>query len=217
MQFIDETGNKYGRLTILSFSNFKAESNGRRPYWNCQCECGETVQRSSHSMKSGRTSSCGCLRREMTVKRNTTHGQAVRKQQTDEYNTWCEIIKRTTNPKCSQYPDYGGRGIAMCPEWRNSFESFLAEVGKKPSKLHSINRINNEKSYEPGNCCWSTRAEQNRNKRNNVMITHDGVTMCAADWCEKTKIKVPTFHSRLNRGWSFKKTITTPVRATPTS
>lgn len=100
-----------------------------------------------------------------TVERSTVHGEASRGGKSPEYKTWVGIIKRCTDPKAKGWPNYGGRGIHICDEWRHSYAAFLADVGRKPSPRHSIDRIDNDGNYEPGNVRWATRSEQNSNQR----------------------------------------------------
>jgi hypothetical protein len=126
---------------------------------------------------------------------------------TPEYNTWCEIIRRTENENCEAFKNYGGRGIAMCSAWRSSYAEFLKDVGMKPSPKHSIERIDNNKGYEPGNCKWATINEQCRNKRNNINVTHDGNTMCIADWERFLGVKKNWFMNRYKKGWSVQDAI----------
>lgn len=213
MQFIDETGKRYGRLTILSFSHFEQEGKGRRPFWNCQCDCGKIVKKRSKTMKNGDSLSCGCIRRETTTAKNYVHGSAPRKACSPEYKTWCDIIKRTENQKYIHFKNYGGRGITVCERWRNSYSNFLGDMGQKPSPKHSIERINNEGDYEPSNCCWATQKAQCRNKRNNHKITHEGTTLCLGAWAEKLGMNYMTLYSRIRKGWTISESINTPVIA----
>lgn len=113
------------------------------------------------SLRIGTTKSCWCLQRDVATK----HGHTKGGQRTVEYRTWASMKRRCINPRSTNYPGYGGRGIQVCDQWMNSFECFLSNMGIRPSKGHSIDRINNEGNYEPGNCRWATASEQQRNKR----------------------------------------------------
>jgi len=192
------SGQRFGRLTVIN----QADNKSGRVCWNCKCECGNTKIISAKTLLNGGTQSCGCLRQQMIAQKNTKHGKSIRGQVTPEYLTWCEIIKRTENPSCLGFKNYGGRGISMCQEWRESFETFLNDMGKKPTPLHSIERINNESNYSPLNCKWASRKEQNRNKRNNVFLTHEGKTMCIKEWSEHLGIPAPTLYTRKRKNWS---------------
>lgn len=145
------------------------------------------------------------------------HGHATSKEITPEFCTWMGIKSRCFYPKNTQWERYGGRGITMCDRWKNDFLSFYEDVGPKPSPKHSIDRIDNNGNYEPGNVRWVTIKEQNRNKSNNYNITWNGVTKCVADWGQELVIKqlgirAATIYDRIRRrGWTVEKTFTTPL------
>ena len=213
MQFQDLAGQRFGRLLITSFAEFRQEdARCRRAHWHCQCDCGNQAIASGKAMKSGNTLSCGCLRKETTVAKNYRHGQAKRGDQSPEYKAWCEIIRRTENPNCAGYANYGGRGIRMTEPWRSDYASFLADMRPRPSPRHSIDRIDNAGNYERLNCQWATKIVQNRNRRSNVMLTHDGLTLCIAEWAERIGINPTTLYCRIHRSnWTVEKSLTTPV------
>lgn len=149
--FIDLTGMKFGRLTVVE----RVQSKGNTK-WKCACECNnETFVYSDH-LKRGKVVSCGCKRNERKVE--------VRKQEIPEYNSWRAMLDRCNNSNNDKYNHYGGRGITVCEEWR-SFDRFYLDMGKKPSKTYTIDRIDTEGNYEPSNCKWSTVNEQVRNRR----------------------------------------------------
>ncbi len=133
----------------------------------------------------------------------TTHGRS----RTSEYNTWRAMIIRCELPCHREYSRYGGRGIAVCPEWRSSFSKFLADVGHRPSGEHTIDRKDNNGPYSPENCRWATRKEQQRNRSNNCLLTHLGFTMTASEWAEKIGISRTTICQRLKRGWTVVDTL----------
>ena len=139
---------------------------------------------------------------------NTTHGLS----RSVEYGIWSAIKRRCLNKNCQEYQSYGGRGISVCKRWVSSFESFLKDVGLRPSTSHSIERMNNSKGYSPGNVRWATAKEQQRNKRTNVFVTIGGVRLCVAEWCGILNISNQTVSTRVNSlGWSYVKALTTPT------
>lgn len=137
------------------------------------------------------------------------HGLA----RTSEYRAWQTMRQRCTNPKNAAYPGYGGRGITICDRWLNSPETFLADMGKKPSPKHEIDRIDNNKGYEPGNCRWATRKVNDRNRRTNHHLVLRGESKTIAEWCEILSLPTDTVLKRVEAGWSDEKALTTPVRA----
>lgn len=144
--------------------------------------------------------------------RTLTHGHTRGRRHTPEYKAWLHLIDRCENKNCKNYSDYGGRGIAVCKEWRESFAAFFAHIGPRPSGTQ-LDRIDNNRGYEPGNVRWTTRAVQCRNRRSNHFFTHDGKTMCLKDWAAHFGIKYLVVWKRINWGnWPFEKAMTTPVR-----
>lgn len=132
---------------------------------------------------------------------------------TDEYNAWQHIRSRCYNKNSPAYPEYGGRGITVCDRWLESFENFYADMGPKPSRKHSIDRYpDNDGPYSPSNCRWATRAEQNRNTRQNVILEFNGKRMCLTEWADLLGICKTTLFARIQRdGWSVERALTTPA------
>lgn len=149
----------------------------------------------------GLSQSCGCMWREAIKSANTTHGQSRVGQETPEYEVWASMVQRC-----------GGRGIAVCDRWRK-FENFFADMGPRLSCRHSLDRINNDGNYEPGNCRWATRIEQANNTRGNRRVTFDGETLTLSQWAKRVGIAANTLRQRLDSDWPVERTLTEPVQS----
>jgi hypothetical protein len=152
-------------------------------------------------MKAGKKSSCGCLMIE-TRCLPKRHGHCSKGKSTPEYAAWRAMINRTTNKKVAHYHNYGGRGITVCDKWINSFEAFYADMGKRPSDKHSIDRIDNSGNYEPSNCRWATKSQQARNTRAAKQIKLEGKVYTIVELAEISGVNYRTIKSRLEHGWS---------------
>ena len=138
---------------------------------DCRCDCGARKIIRCCSLKNGITSSCGCLASERIAKANYRHGEATRANgPSPEWRVWRSMTQRCTDPKHKSWKDYGGRGITVCDRWK-SFEFFLADMGRRPSPTHQIDRINNDAGYCPTNCRWATPSEQAKNRRERKRLT----------------------------------------------
>lgn len=203
---INIAGKAFGRLTVIEFSRVKQTGSGStQHFWRCRCECGVEKDVDGGCLRRGTTLSCGCHGRE----RSTSHGMSNHPL----YQVWLGIKQRCTNPNSECFKDYGARGIAMCSRWLNSFADFYADMGDRPTPSHTVERIENAKGYEPGNCRWATRAEQNENTRQTKLITFDGITLSRSKWARRIGIDRSVLRSRLNAlGWSVERALTTPQR-----
>jgi hypothetical protein len=212
--FIDLTGQTFGRLTVLRRNPQNTPAGASR--FDCLCVCGNRITTAAYRLKLGMTKSCGCLQRELTRLRHTTHGHAGRGRQTSEWARWQHMIGRCHHPKNADYDHYGGRGIGVCDEWRKSFAAYLAyirSIGFTGAKGQELDRIDNDGNYEPGNLRVTDRKGQCRNKRNNRTLTAFGQTCCLSEWGEQTGIKSNTIQARLARShWPVEKALTTPVK-----
>jgi len=183
---------KYGRLLVIK--EIGRNKHGKKMY-ECLCDCGNTINSLGVYLRNGDTKSCGCYGQDMRKKSVLKHGQSHNKL-CDEYQIWKAIRQRCLNPKHASYWRYGGRGIFICERW-NDFSNFLADMGKRPSKGHSIDRIDNNGNYEPKNCRWATVNEQSRNKKNNRWYEYDGLKMILEDWASFWGIDQSTLHEHL--------------------
>lgn len=144
------------------------------------------------------------------MKKREYHGHAKPGNWSTTYRTWLHMLQRCNNPRRPGYNYYGGRGIKVCPEW-SEFSVFLADMGDRPEG-RTLERRDNDKGYSKDNCCWATNAEQHRNTSHNRWLTLNGKTLCLQDWASTTNIPRLSIHSRLQRGWSVEKALTTPLR-----
>lgn len=191
------TGQRFGRWTVIGMAEPKIQPSGQRKQQvKCQCDCGTVSVVQKHSILSGNSQSCGCLLREIATACNTKHGM----RNAPEYRVWCGMRKRCNKPSDHKWPDYGGRGIKVCPEWEQ-FEAFYKDMGPKPSTFHSIDRIDNDGDYCPENCRWATRREQAVNRRNNVRICINGQSMTLCEAAELHGLKYDTVWMRRHKGW----------------
>lgn len=199
----DIVGEKYGRLTVVKFYGIK----NHKAMFECICECGNTTIAQGQLLRRGTTKSCGCLLRETREKCRKTHGMT----DTHLYGVWCTMKSRCHNPKSQRYELYGGRGIEVCEEWRNSFETFYEwAIANGYKDGLTIDRIDVDKDYRPDNCRWATVKQQQNNRRNNRLIEYNGETRTLHEWSDKLNIKYGTLHYRLKAGWSIEKAFSTP-------
>lgn len=195
---------RFNRFSVIAGPRYS----GKASEWLCRCDCGTEKWVEGNQIQSGNTKSCGCLKKEVASERFKTHGASGTKL----YDTYSRIKARTTNPNNQDFHHYGGRGILMCQEWIDSFEAFAAHLGEPPSPKHSVDRIDNERGYEPGNVRWATQAEQVRNTRRVVRVKVGDEVLCLKDACEKLGLSYKAMIQRTHRGMSVEEAMAKPLR-----
>ena len=201
--FIDMTGRKYGRYTVLE----KIRKHNKW-YWVCKCECGNIKEVNGSFLRNGMIQSCGCLHRDM-MKTKTKHGMI----NTKLYYTWMNMIERCRNPRNKAYKNYGGRGIVVCEEWKSDFMVFYKwAISNGYDEKLTLDRIDVNGNYEPSNCRWITNKEQQNNRRNNHYVTFNGETHTITEWGEITGLGAKNIHNRIvNYHWNIEKALTIPI------
>ena len=201
--FKDLTGMTFGRLTVEGIDHkVPRKPHGSIIYWRCKCSCGkECIVRGCDLTRKDRRAirSCGCLNREISRQANTTHGMS----NTRLFGIWNDIKKRCFNANSKFWKNYGGRGITMFEAWLNDFQAFYDYVSGLENfgrAGYTLDRINNDGNYEPGNVRWADRKTQNRNKRNNAKVIFEGVEMCLKEAAEKSGISYGCLSHRYQRG-----------------
>jgi hypothetical protein len=152
--------------------------------------------------------SCGCLFREMLSARAKTHG----KSKTAEYCIHRNMVRRCTDPTDHAFKDYGGRGITVCDSWLEDVRNFISDMGLRPTKLHTLDRKDNNGNYEPSNCRWATRIEQANNKRNVLRISFNGQSLSLREWSTLTGISKDALYLRISRGMPIERALTQRAR-----
>lgn len=191
---IDLTGQRFGMLTAIRIGIPHQSPSRAQVTWVCLCDCGNEVTVQRGSLRNSTTQSCGCLRDMIDSAKTSAF---IEKK--PEYNCWAAMKQRCMNPKDRFFHDYGGRGIRVCERWSESFDAFFADMGNRPSLMHSIDRIDTNGNYEPGNCRWATSREQSRNKRNNVFLEIDGRRQVLADWANEIGINWSSLYERIQK------------------
>jgi hypothetical protein len=200
----DISGQKFGHITVLGFVGQDPKTT--ESMWLCECVCGTKLTRRGGGIRDGGIKSCGCKKAEMIGQGNTKHGDSF----SDTYESWRGMRDRCLNPDNSAWDDYGGRGISICERW-SDYLAFKEDMGERPEGL-TIDRINVNGNYEPGNCRWATMKAQSNNRRNNVVLTHDGKTMTLAQWSEFLGVSHGALSKRIKLGWPVDRVLSSVVR-----
>jgi hypothetical protein len=191
-------GKTFGHLTVL-----RVFSNGEKIICECRCDCGNLREADAYNLRRGQSTSCGCVKNLRISQSLMRHGHASHGKPTTEYAIWSAMIQRCTNPNNNRYARYGQRGIKVCDRWKNSFENFLSDVGPRPSARHSIDRINNDGNYEPGNVRWATAVEQARHRTSSLIVEYLGESKSLMEWCDTLGLrkKYWSIVRRIRAGW----------------
>lgn len=192
------SGERFELWTVID------NTRGRYAVW-CRCRCGKHKMVNTSDLRLGK--SRGCRQCTVSGKRSPTyrHGRTG----TSLHKVWMGMIARCEIKSATGYKDYGGRGISVCDGWRGcgGFEAFLADMGERPTALHSIERINNDGDYTPDNCRWATRREQDRNTRRSRLIVYNGESKTLREWSDEIEINYETLRQRIGRGWSIERAL----------
>lgn len=209
----DISGQKFGRLTVVALADRTLWRGEGKTAWVCRCDCGQEKILTGYSFTGGGVKSCGCLQRESATVRATKHGHRLKGKSSAAYSSWRSMMTRCENKNHHNYKNYGGRGITVCDRWKgvNGFRNFLEDMGNPPSERHTIDRIDSNGDYTPQNCRWATPKQQQRNKRSNRFLEFNGQRKTLIEWAEITRIHAGTISSRLKKGWSVERSLTTPV------
>lgn len=208
----DLTGKRFGKLVAIC--DIGKTKRGR--VWKCVCDCGSETTSVVCYLKNNHKRSCGCLHAEsakVAGKKQETHGHTTkeRKKTSSEYHAWASMKSRCLNPKNHSFKRYGGRGINICDRWMD-FSNFYNDMGKKPTKKHSLERIDTDKGYFPSNCVWADAFQQASTRTNVRSISAFGKTLTAAAWERETGVSASVIRNRIDSGWDVEKALTTPIR-----
>jgi hypothetical protein len=190
----------------------------KQRWWLLRCDCGTEKRVRVTSLRSGCSKSCGCLSKELTAGRCLTHGASAGQSRGEslapEYRSWRSMRTRCLNTRSQYYASYGGRGVRICERWQgeDGFANFLADMGKKPTPKHSIDRIDNDGNYEPGNCRWATKRQQVNNRRATRFVECRNRRLLVSEWARETGLSPECIRARLRSGWPAERAVSTPLR-----
>lgn len=213
-------GQQLGNCIFLKDTKIKEEITKRqikkRRYALFKCNCGIEFEALIESVKFKGTKSCGCLfvqsYSEKKLPINITHGESIAGIKSPEYSTWLRMKERCKETNINSRKWYFDKGITVCDEWKNSFKTFLKDIGRKPSKYHSIDRIDSNKGYFKDNCRWATAEEQSNNISTNVNVTFKGKTQSLSMWAKEIEVSPSTIAHRLKKNWALELALTTRTK-----
>jgi hypothetical protein len=201
-------GQRFGRWTVTGLGTKR----GVHYVWALACDCGRSFERQAESITCGKSTQCHvCQAQDAAASRALPTPSRVGGKQRPEYKVYAAMLARCFDPTNKYFYRYGGRGIGVCDAWRESFHAFYADVGPRPGPGYSIERVDNDGEYEPGNIRWATAKEQARNTRRNRWLTVDGRTECVAAWAEEMGVRPQLIFKRLAMGWSEEDAVKRPV------
>ena len=192
----DLTGERFGKLTVVGFAGRDAHGNA---LWHCECECGNLATVRADRIKSGKTKSCGCIKRESRKK----HGKSSARI----YRIWTNMKTRCGNANVGSFRLYGAEGKTVCEEWQQFAPFYEWSMANGYADNLTIERKDNGKGYSPENCVWATMKDQQNNRRNNHLVTHNGETKTISQWAEITGMRQATIWARLKNGWDVEKAL----------
>ncbi len=229
MKLIDIAGQRFGRTVVIKKMLPRPSKSGGSD-WLCRCDCGKEHVAIGSNLRKGDTTSCGCFAREWScymganrafidIRSNliTKHGNKRRSGATVEYKTWLAMKQRCHNHNFKDFPNWGGRGIAVCDRWRHSFQNFLADMGKRPDGKYSIDRIDPNQDYKPDNCRWATLHEQgSEHRRDLIPVSVNGISFHSiASACKHFDVPYTRVYSRLKNGRTLESALFTPTYSFP--
>lgn len=195
-RFIDLTGCRFGMLLALK----EVGNQLNAVMWECKCDCGKITRITTGNLRQGRSTSCGCNKSKSISLNRARHGETRGGVLTAEFRAWSGMKDRCENPSAEKYPRYGGRGIKVCEKWQK-YENFLSDMGRKPTPKHSIERVDNDKGYDPDNCIWATAEVQANNKSTTRILVFEGRSQSLTQWAREFGIKRSAMRRLVRNGW----------------